>query len=93
MASKEQKAAKKLERLSKFDGVDLCACNGLRCDSVCRDNHMRDGEVRCISLYQINISSIKAAVENENKASDIKTKTNKEIAREKFNSKIKRNIY
>lgn len=83
MSKKEKRIIKQIEKLENFVGVDLCACNGLRCDGVCRDNHTKNGEVVCPSLYQIDISELENKLKKLNRA-EKHSRTEKEESRERF---------
>lgn len=61
---KEKSNRKKLERLTRFTGIDLCACcsgHQKECQGVCRKVHTdsKTGIIKCGELYQIDCSELK----------------------------------
>ncbi len=64
--NKKKREQKRIERLMRFIGIDLCACAGghqLHCCGVCREAHTnpKTNEVRCLEMYQIDQSSVKSS--------------------------------
>ena len=64
--NKKKRERKKIERLKRVLGIDLCAgCGGhqLCCQGECRESHMNSGtgKVECISVYQIDRSTVKSS--------------------------------
>jgi len=62
--NKKKREQKKIERLIRLLGIDLCACGGghrLRCQDVCRECHTnsKTGKVECGEMYQIEHSAVK----------------------------------
>ena len=62
--NKKKKEQKKIERLKRLLGIDLCACGGghqLRCQGVCKESHTnpKTEKVECGELYQIDYSIVK----------------------------------
>lgn len=62
--NKKKREQKKIERLSRLLGIDLCACSAShqsKCDGVCRKCHTdpNTGKVECDELYQIDRSVVK----------------------------------
>lgn len=63
--NKKKREQKKIERLMRFLGIDLCACAGghqLHCHGVCREAHTdsKSQKIECPEMYQIDQSSIKS---------------------------------
>ncbi len=53
------KTRRRVDRLRRLAGVDLCACGGghlLRCRGICRDTHFdgKTNDVRCDERYRVN---------------------------------------
>lgn len=70
--NKNKRELKKIERLRRLLGIDLCACacsHQLRCGGVCRDNHTntKTGQVECGEMYQIEHSEVKQGGTNRPK--------------------------
>ena len=62
--NKKKREQKKIERLKRLLGIDLCACGGghqLRCYGRCREAHtnLKIGKVECGECYQIDRSTVK----------------------------------
>lgn len=60
--NKKKREQKKIERLKRMLGIDLCACgHQLRCHGKCRENHtnISTGKVECGECYQIDRSEVK----------------------------------
>ncbi len=62
--NKKKRELKKIERLRRLLGIDLCACVGnhrLRCDGVCRNSHTDTNteRVECTEMYRIEHSEVK----------------------------------
>lgn len=62
--NKKKREKKKIERLKRLLGIDLCACGGghqLRCEGPCKERHTNsgDGNTQCEAMYQIDCSSTK----------------------------------
>ena len=62
--NKKKREKKKIERLQRLLGIDLCACGGghqLRCEGPCRECHRNPGagNIKCEEMYQIDSSSVK----------------------------------
>lgn len=60
----EKSTQKKLERLMKFVGQDLCACcsgHQKKCEGVCREAHTnsKTRQVECEEQYQVDCSELK----------------------------------
>lgn len=58
-SSPKGKELKKIERIKRLFGIDLCACGGshkLRCHGSCREDHTNSGtgEVECSECYRID---------------------------------------
>ncbi|KKN98982.1 hypothetical protein LCGC14_0142270 [marine sediment metagenome] len=61
--NKSNKAKKRINRLERLLGVDLCACSGghvLKCEGECRKKHINTGtgNVECGECYRINTATI-----------------------------------
>jgi hypothetical protein len=70
--NKKRKDQKKIERLKRLLGIDLCACSGghkLLCHGICRELHVSSGtgKVECISVYQIDRSVVKSSGQHKQK--------------------------
>jgi len=57
--NKSKKERRRIDRLRRLLGIDLCACGGghkLQCDGVCRLAHTnpRTQRIECGALYQID---------------------------------------
>lgn len=62
--NKNKREQKKIERLKRLLGIDLCACGGghqLQCHGTCRESHMssKTGRIECGEMYQIDRSIVK----------------------------------
>lgn len=62
--NKKNREQKKIARLMRLLGIDLCACGGgqkLKCQGVCREHHTnpKTGKVECVALYQVDCSEVK----------------------------------
>lgn len=60
--NKKKREKKKIERLKRMLGIDLCACgHKLRCQGKCREKHTNPntGKVECGECYQIDHSEVK----------------------------------
>lgn len=62
--NKKNREQKKITRLMRLLGTDLCACGGghkLKCQGLCREHHTnpKTGKVECAALYQIDCSEVK----------------------------------
>lgn len=62
--NKKKREQKKIERLKRLIGIDLCACGGshkLKCKGICREKHTKSntGLVECGELYRIDKSEVK----------------------------------
>lgn len=69
---KKKQELKKIERLRRLLGVDLCACVGnhrLPCSGVCRDRHTdtKTGRVECSEMYRVEHSEVKQGGSNRPK--------------------------
>lgn len=94
MNKKENKLIKKIQRLKRYDGVDMCACNSLECSGPCRSAHTTDnGDVRCVALYQINVGILERELERMQIKTQRDRKSDKEVNREKFSKGNKRPIF
>lgn len=54
--NKKKREEKKVERLKRLVGLDLCACgpgHKLQCHGICRELHTKGGQVQCGEFYQI----------------------------------------
>lgn len=54
--NKKKREQKKIERLQRFFGIDLCACGGgnqIKCHGVCRESHTnsKTGKIECEEMY------------------------------------------
>ena len=63
--NKKKREQKKIERLMRFLGIDLCACAGghqLHCQGVCREAHTnsKTNGIECPEMYQIDPPSVKS---------------------------------
>lgn len=61
--NKSKREQKKIERLKRLLGIDLCSCgpaDQLRCQGVCRKAHMNFNKIECKEVYQIEYSDIKS---------------------------------
>lgn len=62
--NKKKREYKKIDRLKRLLGFDLCCCGGghkLKCSDVCRERHTnpKSGLVECGEMYQIGQSEVK----------------------------------
>ena len=62
--NKKKREQKRIERLKRLLGIDLCACGGghkLRCQGICRECHTNSNtkKVECVAVYQIDRSEVK----------------------------------
>lgn len=95
--NKKKKERKKIERLKRLLGIDLCACGGnqLKCHGICRERHTntKTGVVQCTALYQIDQSEVQQSGSNRPKRGwhyghqkeGNENKDTKQIRREKMN--------
>lgn len=63
--NKKKREEKRIARLKRFIGVDLCACSGghkMVCHGSCREGHTNPNtnRVECGEIYQIDQSAIKS---------------------------------
>lgn len=94
MNKKESRLIKKINRLKRFDGVDMCACNSLECSGPCRDAHTTNGgEIRCVSLYHINVGLLERDLERMQVKNQKDRKSDKEVNRERFHKGNKRSTF
>lgn len=61
--NKKKREQKKIERLKRLLGIDLCACgsgNQFQCCGICREAHTnhKTGRVECGECYQIDHSVV-----------------------------------
>ena len=62
--NKKKREQKKIERLKRLLGIDLCACGGghqLKCQGACKEAHTnpKTGRTECDERYQIDRSAVK----------------------------------
>lgn len=62
--NKKKREQKKIERLKRLLGVNLCACGSghkLQCQGLCKERHMNPEtkRVECTAMYQIEHSAVK----------------------------------
>jgi len=61
--NKKKREQKKVDRLKRLLGIDLCACGGghkAKCEGVCREAHTNSGgQVECGEHYRIDQSVVK----------------------------------
>lgn len=60
--NKKKREQKKIERLRRLSGIDLCACGyQLKCSGSCRELHTNSkcGQVECDAMYRIEQSEAK----------------------------------
>lgn len=63
--NKKKREQKKIERLKRLLGIDLCACgcgHQLQCCGICRESHTNSetGQIKCEEIYQIDRSVVKS---------------------------------
>lgn len=97
--NKKKREQKKIARLMRLLGVDLCACGGgdkLKCQGVCRKRHTnpKTGEVECVALYQIDHSEVKRHNTRRSKRDwkhdDKKSADESKLAKDQRRGKIER---
>ncbi|MEE9573242.1 MAG: hypothetical protein V3W20_09355 [Candidatus Neomarinimicrobiota bacterium] len=62
--NKKKREKKRIERLKRLLGIDLCACGGghkLQCRGLCKKRHTnsKTKQIECHEIYQIDRSIIK----------------------------------
>jgi len=73
--NKAKKENKRLERLRKLIGIDLCACAGghqRKCSGICRKQHIdqKTGHVKCVACYRIEKSDLNLGKKRQKRSWD-----------------------